>query len=221
MATLHDLLPGRCRIGGASAADALHVPASMRASAGWQVRGAVSRGDRPDRASAARRPRVHDGARDGRRRDRRSPSARSSGCCTTDRTTACRFPTRSGVRAVRVPLLDARFFVTAVLTQRESGGNLSEVLDNLSKVIRERFTLKRQVRTLSAHGRITGWVLAALPIVLGALMFALNPEHMGVLFTDSLGVRMIVGSGRPAGHRLSRDAAHREHRDRTEVPPCL
>jgi len=97
--------------------------------------------------------------------------------------------------AVRVPLLDARFFATAVLTQRESGGNLSEVLDGLSKLIRERFKLKRQVRTLSAHGRITGWVLGALPIVLAALMFVIAPEHMGLLFTDPLGVRMVVGAG--------------------------
>ena len=62
--------------------------------------------------------------------------------------------------AERIPLLDARFFVTAVLTQRETGGNLSEVLDNLAAVIRERFKVKRQVRVVSAHGRITGWVLA-------------------------------------------------------------
>jgi tight adherence protein B len=97
--------------------------------------------------------------------------------------------------AVRVPLLDARFFATAVLTQRESGGNLSEVLDSLSKLIRERFKLKRQVRVLSAHGRITGWVLAALPIVLGALMFVIAPQHIGLMFTDPLGVRMLVGAG--------------------------
>jgi tight adherence protein B len=97
--------------------------------------------------------------------------------------------------AVRVPLLDARFFATAVLTQRESGGNLSEVLDGLSKLIRERFKLKRQVRTLSAHGRITGWVLAALPIALAGLMFVISPEHIGLLFTDPLGVRMIVAAG--------------------------
>ena len=96
--------------------------------------------------------------------------------------------------AVRVPLLDARFFATAVLTQRESGGNLSEVLDGLSKLIRERFKLKREVRTLSAHGRITGWVLAALPIVLCAIMFVIAPAHIGLLFTDPLGVRMLVGA---------------------------
>ena len=62
-------------------------------------------------------------------------------------------------------------------------------------MIRERFKLKRQVRTLSAHGRITGWVLGALPIVLAALMFVIAPEHMGLLFTDPLGVRMVVGAG--------------------------
>jgi tight adherence protein B len=97
--------------------------------------------------------------------------------------------------AIRVPLLDARFFATAVLTQRESGGNLSEVLDNLSKLIRERFKLKRQVRALSAHGRITGWVLAALPIVLATLLFVIAPAHIGLLFADPLGVRMVVIAG--------------------------
>ena len=62
-----------------------------------------------------------------------------------------------------MPLLDARFFVTAVLTQREAGGNLAEVLDNLAAVIRERFRVKRQVRVVTAHARMTGWVLALLP----------------------------------------------------------
>ncbi len=62
--------------------------------------------------------------------------------------------------ARRVPVLDARFFVTAVLTQREAGGNLSEVLDNLASVMRERFKLKRQVRVASAHGRLSAWILS-------------------------------------------------------------
>ena len=65
--------------------------------------------------------------------------------------------------AERVPLLDARFFITAVLTQREAGGNLAEVLDNLRRLIRERSRVKRQVRVTSAHGRITGWVLSMMP----------------------------------------------------------
>ena len=92
----------------------------------------------------------------------------------------------------RIPSLDARFFVTAVLTQRDAGGNLSEVLDNLAKVIRERFKLKRQVQVLSAHGRITGWILGALPFVIGAALYMIAPDHVAKLFTDQIG-HLIVG----------------------------
>ena len=94
--------------------------------------------------------------------------------------------------AARIPLIDARFFVTAVLTQRETGGNLSEVLDNLGSVIRERFKVKRQVRVLTAHGRITGWILAALPPCLAAAMFVISPGQMRILTEDPLGVQMII-----------------------------
>jgi tight adherence protein B len=96
--------------------------------------------------------------------------------------------------AARIPLIDARFFATAVLTQRETGGNLGEVLDNLAGVIRERFKVKRQVRVLTAHGRITGWILAGFPPALAAVMFVIAPQHMGLLISDPLGVRMIVGA---------------------------
>jgi tight adherence protein B len=94
--------------------------------------------------------------------------------------------------ARRVPLLDARFFITAVLTQREAGGNLAEVLDNLSSVIRERSRVKRQVRVASAHGRITGWILSAMPPILAGIMMVVAPEHMRAFVTDPLGVRMII-----------------------------
>jgi tight adherence protein B len=94
--------------------------------------------------------------------------------------------------ARRIPVLDARFFVTAVLTQRESGGNLSEVLDNLSSVIRARFKVKRQIRVISAHGRITGWVLALLPPSLAMATLLINPNHLGTLLASSLGHQMIV-----------------------------
>ncbi|MDQ3548032.1 MAG: type II secretion system F family protein [Chloroflexota bacterium] len=93
--------------------------------------------------------------------------------------------------AERVPLLDARFFVTAVLTQRETGGNLSEVLDNLATVIRDRFKVKRQVRVLTAHGRITGWILSGMPPALAAVLVVVSPEHMSLLVTDPLGLKMI------------------------------
>jgi tight adherence protein B len=96
--------------------------------------------------------------------------------------------------AARIPLIDARFFVTAVLTQRETGGNLGEVLDNRASVIRERFKVKRQVRVLTAHGRITGWVLAGLPPALALAMFAVAPGHLQILTSDPLGVQMIVGA---------------------------
>ncbi len=96
--------------------------------------------------------------------------------------------------ARRVPVLDAKFFVTAVLTQRETGGNLAEVLDNLGAVIRDRFKVKRQVRVLSAHGRITGWVLAMLPPVLAVATFVVNPNHLGMLINDPLGRKMIVAA---------------------------
>src|SRR5579864_6331000 len=80
--------------------------------------------------------------------------------------------------AERVPLLDARIFVMAVLTQRETGGNLAEILDKLAAVIRERFHVRRQVRVVSAHGRITGWVLALVPPVLAAILLVIAPNHI-------------------------------------------
>lgn len=96
--------------------------------------------------------------------------------------------------AERLPIIDARFFVTAVLTQREAGGNLAEVLDNLAAVIRERFKVKRQVRVISAHGRMTGYVLAGLPPGLCLAFLILAPGHILTLVNDPLGVKMMVGA---------------------------
>jgi tight adherence protein B len=94
--------------------------------------------------------------------------------------------------AARVPLLDAGFFVTAVLTQREMGGNLSEVLDNLAAVIRERFKVKRQVRVVSAHGRITGVVLGCLPPAVAFVLFLISPAHIRVLVEDPIGLYLVA-----------------------------
>ena len=96
--------------------------------------------------------------------------------------------------ATRVPLLDVRFFVTAVLIQRETGGNLSEILDNLAHVVRERFKILRQVRVYTAHGRLTGYVLMALPAALGVVLSFLNPEHMNQLFRERMGQMMLTGA---------------------------
>jgi tight adherence protein B len=105
-------------------------------------------------------------------------------------------PLPDGLRemAANVPLLDVKFFVTAVLTQREAGGNLAEVLENLSAVVRDRFMVKREVRTKSAHARATGWVLAGLPPSLALVFFVTSPLHMQTLINDPIGVRMIVGA---------------------------
>jgi tight adherence protein B len=96
--------------------------------------------------------------------------------------------------AIRMPLLDVRFFVTAVLIQRETGGNLSEILDNLAYVVRERFKILRQVRVYTAHGRMTGYVLLALPAFLAVALMFINPEHMNTLFTERAGKLMIAAT---------------------------
>lgn len=94
----------------------------------------------------------------------------------------------------RVPILDVRFFVTAVAIQRDTGGNLAEILDNLAHVVRERFKIRRQVRVHTAHGRFTGYVLMALPAFLAVMLSRLNPTMMELLFTERLGQMMLAGA---------------------------
>jgi len=94
----------------------------------------------------------------------------------------------------RIPLLDMRFFATAVLIQRETGGNLSEILENLAHVVRERFKILRQVRVYTAHGRLTGYVLLALPAFLSVALMFINPEHMQLLFSHPIGRMMLMGA---------------------------
>jgi tight adherence protein B len=95
---------------------------------------------------------------------------------------------------VRIPLLDVRFFSTAVLIQRETGGNLSEILENLAHVVRERFKILRQVRVFTAHGRMTGYVLLALPVFLAIALSFINPEHMQLLFRERMGHIMLAAT---------------------------
>jgi tight adherence protein B len=94
----------------------------------------------------------------------------------------------------RVPILDVRFFVTAVLIQRDTGGNLSEILDNLAHVVRERFKIRRQVRVHTAHGRFTGYVLLALPAALAVVLSYISPSHMETLFKERIGQMMLMGA---------------------------
>ncbi|MFZ0662116.1 MAG: type II secretion system F family protein [Acidobacteriaceae bacterium] len=95
----------------------------------------------------------------------------------------------------RVPLQDLKMVVTAILIQKESGGNLAEVLDKVAYVIRERFRLKRQVRTHTAQGRMTGWVLTMLPVVLGFLLYLINPKDMSLLWRRQVGIDLLYAAG--------------------------
>jgi tight adherence protein B len=94
----------------------------------------------------------------------------------------------------RIPLQDLRIVVTAILIQRESGGNLAEVLEKASYVIRERFRLRRQVRVHTAQGRLTGWILSFLPLVLGVGLYLINPHTMSTLWTRPIGVKLLYTS---------------------------
>jgi tight adherence protein B len=96
--------------------------------------------------------------------------------------------------AERVPLIDVRFFVTALLIQKETGGNLAEILDGLARVIRDRFRIYREVRVRTAQGRLTAGILIALPIFMGLVMSVLNPHYVGILFSDPVGPYVLMGA---------------------------
>ena len=93
--------------------------------------------------------------------------------------------------AGRMPLLDVQFFVSAVLLQKRTGGNLAEVLEKLALLIRERFKLRGRIRAISAHGRMTGTVLSAIPVAVGGIMFYVNPQYVLFFIHDSTGHLML------------------------------
>jgi len=94
----------------------------------------------------------------------------------------------------RIPLIDVRFFVTALLIQKETGGNLAEILENLSHVIRDRFRIYRDVKTKSAHGRMTAGILIALPILMAVSLVSVNPSYMPALYHDPIGPLVLWGA---------------------------
>lgn len=95
---------------------------------------------------------------------------------------------------LRVPNVDYKFFSMAVAIQRQSGGDLSEILDKIGRIIRDRFRIMGQVQALTGEGRISGIVLMALPLALFVAVWRLNPEYMMLLFTDELGRKMVAGA---------------------------
>jgi tight adherence protein B len=94
----------------------------------------------------------------------------------------------------RVPVQDFRIFAAAVMVQKESGGNLAEVLDNVARTARERFRLKKQVRVHTTQGIMTGWILSLLPVAIGLVMYLMNPDGMSVLWERETGLRMLYGA---------------------------
>ncbi len=92
----------------------------------------------------------------------------------------------------RLDCVDLRFFVTSVGVQRETGGNLAEIIDMLASLIRKRFELQMKVRALSAEGRFSAFILFFLPLFLGAALFKMNPDYMSTLFTDPAGKNLVV-----------------------------
>ena len=95
----------------------------------------------------------------------------------------------------RIPLLDVKFFVTAILMQKETGGNLAEILTNLAHLIRERFKIMGEVRTFSAQGRLTGYILTAVPVAMGFILSVMNWDYMSALFKDQIGHYMLAIAG--------------------------
>jgi len=93
----------------------------------------------------------------------------------------------------RVPNLDLKFFVTAIVLQRQTGGDLAEILDKIGRLIRERFRIWGQVQALTGEGRLSGVVLLALPPLLFVTVYQMNPEYLQLLFTDDLGKKMLIG----------------------------
>jgi len=92
----------------------------------------------------------------------------------------------------RIPNLDLKFFATAIILQRQTGGDLAEILDKIGHLVRERFKIWGQVQALTGEGRLSGVVLLALPPVLFAVVYRMNPDYLMLLFTDDLGKKMLV-----------------------------
>ena len=113
---------------------------------------------------------------------------------------------------IRVPLQDMKIVSTAIMIQKESGGNLAEVLDKASYVIRERFRLKRQIMMHTAQGRLTGLILACLPVVLGVGIYFVDPDMISILWHRDIGIKLIWGVGVYDASRRICDLEDRRHR---------
>jgi tight adherence protein B len=109
----------------------------------------------------------------------------------------CGIPIRDALleMAERIPSKDLQFLITAILVQKETGGDLTEILDRTTHVIRERVRIEAEVRVYTAQGRLTGWILGLLPVFMLVFISVVNPGYSHVLFRDPLGQKLLYGSG--------------------------
>ncbi len=119
------------------------------------------------------------------------PVAREFRICADEQNFGLELRTAMQNMSERVPLPDLQMVVTAILIQRESGGNLAEILEKTAAVVRERFRLQKQIRVHTAQGRLTGWILSGLPALLGFGLYLLAPDRMAVLWTRPIGVTIL------------------------------
>ena len=112
----------------------------------------------------------------------------------------------------RVPSMDVQFFVSAVLLQKRTGGNLAELLDKLANLIRERFKLRARIRTVSAQGLMSGRIISAIPVGVAALMFVVNPQYARFFIDDPAGHELLAAGVRPATAGLPDHPQDRDHR---------
>ena len=121
---------------------------------------------------------------------------------------------------IRVPLQDMKITAAAILIQKESGGNLAEVLDKTSAVIRDRFRLRRQIRVYTAQGRLTGWILTLLPVVLGVVIYFIDPDLISILWHRDIGIKLLWAAAGidPAGRLCDQpDCRHRRVGERDDI----
>ena len=123
------------------------------------------------------------------------PLAGSSSRSSSSRGWACSFAMRCCKWGRRVPSRDLQFLITAILVQKETGGDLTEILERASHVIRERVRIEGEVRTRTAQGRLTGWILGLLPVIMLVIINIVSPGYSSVLFHDPMGQKLLYTGG--------------------------
>ena len=186
---------GAARLGRLSSA-ALSVRPAQAYKASIQAGTAIARGAGHDGQRSARGPQSDRQPGSGRPGICREPISGEIRKCFEEQNYGVDLRTALVNLTERAPIQDFRIFVAAVLIQKESGGNLAEVLEKVAQTTRERFRLKKQVSVHTAQGRMTGWVLSLLPVGLGLAMYFVNPDGMSVLWKRPIGLKLLCDSRR-------------------------